>query len=140
MSGSTLYTVLHCFAFPLYTPKTIHIFYTHSLSTAKQDYGAALYGFLSVGSMASNHFTTEVPEAVWSPIVHQRLRACCTRLRYHTHALIVCQLLEPVDYEGAFGIVRSNVGAMTEGLFTHLWDMTIIEYLICILIVSRLIL
>ncbi|XP_064393895.1 integrator complex subunit 8-like isoform X2 [Halichondria panicea] len=100
------------------------------LYCAKQDYGAALYGFLSVGSMASNHFTTEVPEAIWSPIVHQRLRACCTRLRYHTHSLIVCQLLEPVDYEGAFGIVRSNVGAMTEGLFTHLWDMTIIEYLI----------
>ncbi len=48
------------------------------------------------------------------------------------HAVMLCQLSEPVDYENVFSIVKSGGGRLTERLFKHIWDMTIIEYIICI--------
>jgi hypothetical protein len=59
--------------------------------------------------------------------------SCCEKLGYHTHAAILCQFLQPVDYELAFGILKNNVESTVDSLFVHFWDMTIIEYLICIL-------
>ena len=106
--------------------------HTHTL-TATGDYGAAIHNYLSAGSLISRHFQTDVPPNVWSQEVYKRLIACCSKLGYHTHALVLCQLLELVDYEFAFGMVMNTVGSMVECMFTHLWDMTIIEYLICIL-------
>ena len=114
----------------------VHALFQISLTftPAKQNYGAALHNYLSAGSKVSCHYQNDVPQDTWTPDVHKRLIACCSKLGYHTHALILCQLLEPVDYEYAFNVMKSNVGALSEGLFSHLWDMTIIEYLICILV------
>lgn len=92
-----------------------------------------MHSYLLAGSLTSNHFETDVPSDVWSQDVFKRLIACSSKLGYHSHALILCQLPEPVDYESTFGMLRSTVISLVESMFTHLWDMTIIEYLICIL-------
>ena len=73
-------------------------------------------------------------------------------------AVLLCQLLVPVDYELAFSLLSTHsrldrysvsavlltshslrlslslsVSLMAESYFTYFWDMVIIEYLICIL-------
>ena len=107
---------------------------THTHTTAKQNHGAALRNYLTAGSMVSGYFQNDVLQDIWTPDVYKRLITCCSKLGYHTHALLLCQLLDPIDYEYAFSIMKGNVGVLSESLFTHLWDMTIIEYLICILL------
>ena len=78
-------------------------------------------------------FESDIPPQTWTPAVYCRIISCCEKLGYHTHAAILCQFLQPVDYELAFGILKNNVESMVDSLFVHFWGMTIIEYLICIL-------
>lgn len=88
---------------------------------------------MEAGALTSAHFHHEVPDEVWSQPTLRQLVRCCCRLGYYTQAVLLCQLLHPVDYELAFGIMKENASHMTEGMFQYFWDMSIIEYLICIL-------
>ena len=89
--------------------------------------------YLQSGTISSNFFESDIPPQTWTPAVYRRMLSCCEKLGYHTHAAILCQFLQPVDYELAFGILKNNVESTVDSLFIHFWDMTIIEYLICIL-------
>lgn len=104
-----------------------------ALSAAIGKYGIALESYLQAGSISSQFFETEVPSSLWTQTVYKRMIKCCMKLAYSTHAAIFCQFLQPVDYELAFEILKSNVNTAVESLFAHFWDMTIIEFLICIL-------
>ena len=97
------------------------------------DYGAAIENYLQSGAISSDFFESDIPSQTWTPAVYHRMINCCGKLGYHTHAAILCQFLQPVDYELAFGILKNNVESTVDSLFVHFWDMTIIEYLICIL-------
>ena len=97
------------------------------------DYGAAIENYLQSGAISSDFFESDIPSQTWTPAVYHRMINCCGKLGYHTHAAILCQFLQPVDYELAFGILKNNVESTVDSLFIHFWDMTIIEYLICIL-------
>ncbi len=96
------------------------------------EYGAALEGYIEAAALASDHFQSEIPQEVWSQTTLRRLIKCCLRLRYYTQAVLLCQLLQPVDYEMAFAILRDHANETVDSLFPCFWDMTIIEYLICI--------
>ena len=89
-----------------------------------------MQSYLQSGAISSNYFESDVPSP---PTVYHRMISCCGKLGYHTHAAILCQFLQPVDYELAFGILKNNVESTVDSLFIHFWDMTIIEYLVCIL-------
>ena len=102
-------------------------------SPAIGDYGAAMENYLQSGAISSEFFESDVPPQTWTPAVYHCMISCCEKLNYHTHAAILCQFLQPVDYELAFGILKNNVESTVDSLFVHFWDMTIIEYLICIL-------
>ena len=102
-------------------------------SAAVCEYGAALEGYMEAAALTSSHFHHEVPDSVWSQVTLRQLVKCCCRLGYFTQAVLLTQLLRPVDYELAFRIMKENAGHMTEGMFRYFWDMTIIEYLIRIL-------
>ena len=93
--------------------------------------------YLQSGAISSDFFESDIPPQTWTTAVYRRMISCCEKLGYHTHAAILCQFLHPVDYELAFGILKNNVESTVDSLFVHFWDMTIIEYLICILIVSK---
>ena len=41
--------------------------------------------------------------------------SCCDRQGLHTHAAILCQLLQPVDYELAFSILKNNARCVEGG-------------------------
>lgn len=88
---------------------------------------------MEAGAIASAHFHQEVLEEVWSQITLRRLVSCCCRLGYITQGVVLCQLLRPVAYELAFSILRENASHTVDTVFPSFWDMTIIEYLICIL-------
>lgn len=88
---------------------------------------------MEAAALASDHFHRDVPATAWSQVTLHRLISCCCRLSYFTQAVILCQLLKPVDYERAFRILRENASDTVASMFPYLWDMTIIEYLICIL-------
>jgi hypothetical protein len=88
---------------------------------------------MEAAALASDHFHRDIPATVWSQVTLRRLIACCCRLRYFTQAVVLCQLLQPVDYEHTFSILRENASETVASMFPYLWDMTIIEYLICIL-------
>ena len=87
---------------------------------------------MEAAALATNHFHREIPEGVWSQAILRRLISCCCKFSYFTQAAILCQLLHPVDYELAFSILRENCHATMDSFFPYFWDMTIIEYLICI--------
>ena len=103
------------------------------------DYGAAMENYLQSGAISSNFFESDIPGQTWTPAVYHHMINCCGKLGYHTHAAILCQFLQPVNYELAFGILKNNVESTVDSLFVHFWDMTIIEYLICILLLFTLI-
>ena len=103
-----------------------------SHTTAIGDYGAAMENYLQSGAISSYFFESDIPSQTWTPAVYHRMINCCGKLGYHTHAAILCQFLQPVDYELAFEILKNNVESTVDSLFIHFWDMTIIEYLICI--------
>jgi integrator complex subunit 8 len=95
-------------------------------------YGAALLNYLKAGAVTSRHFEDEVPPLVWSMQVYRKMISCCTQLNLHTHAVLLCQLLVPMDYELAFSLLSTHSSLMAESYFTYFWDMVIIEYLIYI--------
>ena len=90
--------------------------------------------YLQSSAISSDFFESDIPPQTWTAAVYRRMISCCEKLGYHTHAAILCQFLHPVDYELAFGIFKNNVESTVDSLFVHFWDMTIIEYLICILV------
>lgn len=102
------------------------------------EYGAALESYMEAAALASNHFQKEIPGTVWSQVTLHRLISCCCRLCYFTQAVVLCQLLVPVDYELAFRILKENGSHTVASMFPYFWDMTIIEYLICILLIAGL--
>lgn len=88
---------------------------------------------MEAAALASDHFHRDIPTTVWSQVTLHRLITCCCRLGYFTHAVVLSQLLQPMEYEHAFSILRENASETLASVFPYLWDMTIIEYLICIL-------
>lgn len=53
---------------------------------------------------------------------------------YYTQAVVLCQFPpNGVDYAAVFQLIRDHSSEVLETVFDFLWDMTIIEYLICIL-------
>lgn len=100
------------------------------LHCAEEEFGAALLDYMLAGELESCHFQEEVPTTVWPNQVFYHMVSCCDRQGLHTHAAILCQLLQPVDYELAFSILKNNASNAVESLFVYLWDMDIVEYLI----------
>ena len=136
-----MHAILHSYISNTHTHTLTHMhalthtcmyLHTHT-QTAIGNYGTALECYLHAGAISSQFFETEVPTSTWTQTVYRRIIKCCTKLGYNTHAAIFSQFLQPVDYELAFEILNSSISTTVESLFAHFWDMTIIEYLICIL-------
>ena len=88
---------------------------------------------MEAAALSSNHFQLPVPQGVWSQTTLRRLIKSCCKLGYVTQAVVLCQLLQPVDYEMAFAILKEHASDTMDSIFPYFWDMTIIEYLIRIL-------
>lgn len=95
-------------------------------------YGASLLCYLKAGAVTSRYFEDNVPSDIWPVQVYRKIITCCTHLNFHTHAVLFCQLLNPVDYELAFSLLTNHSSSMMESYFMYFWDMVIIEYLIYI--------
>lgn len=102
------------------------------LFSATGKYGAALGYYLESGMVPSKYFEDEVPAEIWTQQVYRRMIKCCSHLGYYTHVVILSQFLKPVDYELAFTTLRNHSSNTIESLYVHLWDMSIIEYIIYI--------
>ncbi len=100
------------------------------------EHGAALESYMEAAALSSNHFQLAVPQGVWSQMTLRRLIKSCCKLGYVTQAVVLCQLLQPVDYEMAFAILKEHGSDTVDSVFPYFWDMTIIEYLIRILIAT----
>ena len=53
--------------------------------------------------------------------------SCCDRQGLHTHAAILCQLLQPVDYELAFSILKNNARCVGGGGGSKPWTIIIVR-------------
>lgn len=93
-------------------------------------YSNALKLYLEAGSVTSDHFTTVVPDTVWTPAVYRNMMSCCSELRLEVHALILCQYMNPIDYNLAFSLIKTCANNNVDLLSECVWDMALIEYLI----------
>ncbi|KTF81664.1 hypothetical protein cypCar_00042118 [Cyprinus carpio] len=59
---------------------------------------------------------------------------CCSLLNCHTQVAVLCQFLREVDYMTAFkALQEQNSHDSMDSFYDYIWDVTILEYLTCIL-------
>ncbi|KAG8133795.1 hypothetical protein E2320_011546 [Naja naja] len=67
--------------------------------------------------------------------VIKRMIKCCSLLNCHTQVAILCQFLREVDYKTAFkALQEQNSHDAMDSYYDYIWDITILEYLTCILL------
>ncbi|KTG38689.1 hypothetical protein cypCar_00014723 [Cyprinus carpio] len=80
-------------------------------------YSAAMHYYLQAGTVCSDYFTKPVPPDV-----------------YNDQVAVLCQFLREVDYMTAFkALQEQNSHDSMDSFYDYIWDVTILEYLTCIL-------
>uniref|UniRef100_A0A8C1HSD6 Integrator complex subunit 8 n=1 Tax=Cyprinus carpio carpio TaxID=630221 RepID=A0A8C1HSD6_CYPCA len=80
-------------------------------------YSAAMHYYLQAGTVCSDYFTKPVPPDV-----------------YTDQVAVLCQFLREVDYMTAFkALQEQNSHDSMDSFYDYIWDVTILEYLTCIL-------
>ncbi|KAG1935322.1 integrator complex subunit [Pimephales promelas] len=97
-------------------------------------YSAAMHYYLQAGTVCSDYFTKPVPPDVYTDQVLKRMIKCCSLLNCHTQVAVLCQFLREVDYMTAFkALQEQNSHDSMDSFYDYIWDVTILEYLTCIL-------
>uniref|UniRef100_A0A671MCM0 INTS8 TPR repeats domain-containing protein n=1 Tax=Sinocyclocheilus anshuiensis TaxID=1608454 RepID=A0A671MCM0_9TELE len=97
-------------------------------------YSAAMHYYLQAGTVCSDYFTKSVPPDVYTDQVLKRMIKCCSLLNCHTQVAVLCQFLREVDYMTAFkALQEQNSHDSMDSFYGYIWDVTILEYLTCIL-------
>uniref|UniRef100_A0A8C1LL93 INTS8 TPR repeats domain-containing protein n=1 Tax=Cyprinus carpio TaxID=7962 RepID=A0A8C1LL93_CYPCA len=97
-------------------------------------YSAAMHYYLQAGTVCSDYFTKPVPPDVYNDQVLKRMIKCCSLLNCHTQVAVLCQFLREVDYMTAFkALQEQNSHDSMDSFYDYIWDVTILEYLTCIL-------
>uniref|UniRef100_A0A8C8RYA9 Integrator complex subunit 8 n=2 Tax=Pelusios castaneus TaxID=367368 RepID=A0A8C8RYA9_9SAUR len=101
---------------------------------ATNQYSAALHYYLQAGAVCSDFFNKMVPPDVYTDQVIKRMIKCCSLLNCHTQVAILCQFLREIDYKTAFkALQEQNSHDAMDSYYDYIWDITILEYLTCIL-------
>ncbi|CAH1798777.1 unnamed protein product [Owenia fusiformis] len=97
---------------------------------ACQQYMAAVQSYLEAGAVSSHYFSQPVPLNIYNDALYRRLIKCCSNLNNHTQVIVLCQLLDDVDYSLAFKSAqeKGTCDAM-DTYYDFIWDITILEYL-----------
>ncbi|XP_015474391.1 integrator complex subunit 8 isoform X1 [Parus major] len=104
---------------------------------ATNQYSAALHYYLQAGAVCSDFFNKMVPPDVYTDQVIKRMIKCCSLLNCHTQVAILCQFLREVDYKTAFkALQEQNSHDAMDSYYEYIWDVTILEYLTCILLLE----
>lgn len=62
---------------------------------------------------------------------------CCSYLQCHTQVAVLCQFLDETDYSAAFKALQErNVYDAMDAYYCCIWDITILEFLVRILLVK----
>lgn len=96
------------------------------------NYSSALRCYLEAGAMASSFFHEPVPSTVWDDQVYRKMVTCCSALKAHIQAALLCQCMEGKDYATAFKALQQASLASSDAMdfyYTFFWDVTMLEYL-----------
>ncbi|KAH0517615.1 Integrator complex subunit 8 [Microtus ochrogaster] len=108
---------------------------------ATNQHSAALHYYLQAGAVCSDFFNKAVPPDVYTDQVIKRMIKCCSLLNCHTQVAILCQFLREIDYKTAFkSLQEQNSHDAMDSYYDYIWDVTILEYLTCILLSVNVIL
>ncbi|XP_065335284.1 integrator complex subunit 8 isoform X2 [Cloeon dipterum] len=94
-------------------------------------FASALKNYLQACIAVSGFFSRAVPKNKINDQVYIRMIKCCTQLRCHTQAAVLCQFLDDVDYATAFkSLHEKNCADAMDAYYHCIWDLTIVEFLV----------
>ncbi|RMX54135.1 hypothetical protein pdam_00017386 [Pocillopora damicornis] len=92
----------------------------------------ALRCYLEAGAVSSLFFNSPVPSSVWDDQVYRKMVTCCSAMKAHVQAALLCQCMEVKDYTTAFKALQQACSSSSDAMdfyYTFFWDITMLEYL-----------
>lgn len=95
-------------------------------------YREAMKHYLEIGAMTSNMFSIPVPIHAWDEQVLRRMIDCCLRQKLYSQAVVLCQFIDPIDYQSVLKAIQDNGNScdLIDTNYDCIWDPTILEFLI----------
>lgn len=96
------------------------------------NYSSALRCYLEAGAVASSFFHLAVPTSVWDDQVYRKMVTCCSAMKAHVQAALLCQCMEDKDYTTAFKALQQASSASSDAMdlyYSFFWDIALLEYL-----------
>lgn len=96
------------------------------------NYSSALWCYLEAGAVSSLFFSSPVPSSVWDDQVYKKMVMCCSAMKAHVQAALLCQCMEVKDYTTAFKALQQACSASSDAMdfyYSFFWDITMLEYL-----------
>ncbi|XP_078367227.1 integrator complex subunit 8-like isoform X2 [Oculina patagonica] len=96
------------------------------------NYSSALRCYLEAGAVSSFFFNSPVPPTVWDDQVYRKMVTCCSAMKAHIQAALLCQCMEVKDYTTAFKALQQASSASSDAMdfyYSFFWDITMLEYL-----------
>lgn len=96
------------------------------------NYSSALRCYLEAGAVSSLFFNSPVPSSVWDDQVYRKMVTCCSAMKAHVQAALLCQCMEVKDYTTAFKALQQACSSSSDAMdfyYTFFWDITMLEYL-----------
>ena len=98
------------------------------------NYSMALKLYIEAGALASSYFETPVSPEVWTEPCIRHMLDCLSMLREIRFALLLSQLLRPLDYHLALNLInelldKPNESSTPKNFHTYIWDINVLEYL-----------
>lgn len=90
--------------------------------------------YILATAQETNNFTNpalKIPRNFYTVI--RRLITSLHAMKAHIQCIILCQFLTPIDYSLAFKIIQENAPLLDTSYFQYIWEVPILELLICIL-------
>ncbi|QQP39350.1 Integrator complex subunit 8, partial [Caligus rogercresseyi] len=98
------------------------------LAFSKREFSAAMAYYLEALISSSHYFLLKAFEK--DDRLVTRMIKCSSELGNHVSSTILCQLVDGVDYSGAFRSLeeRAHNNDAMDGLYPYLWDVTVLEF------------
>ncbi|KAM7448754.1 Integrator complex subunit 8 [Porites harrisoni] len=96
------------------------------------NYSSALQYYLEAGAVSSSFFNLPVPANVWDDQVYKKMVTCCSAMKAHIQAALLCQCMEVKDYTTAFKALQQAANSSSDAMdfyYGFFWDVTMLEYL-----------
>ena len=99
------------------------------------NYNMALKLYIEAGALATNYFEAGVTPDVWTEACLRHMLDCLSMLRETRYALLLSQLLRPVDYQLSLNLVNELFkdkpieSATPTNFIKYIWDINVLEYL-----------